>query len=257
MRRYLISQNLEVGSPLRLAGDVFHHIHHVCRRGLGDQFELLNSNQEHAFLVQVTAVTKSELEVQILSSRPLPQLAKPYIHLVLSFPKPKVFEAVVEKAVELGVHSIHPILSDYSFFKSSEKLEAKSERWQKIIRSASQQSGRAEPLLLHPSQSLSDFLNSYPGADKNKPKVKTQHLSLAFYEGKAKLFSQFFSEQPMSPGLEHIWAFVGSEGGFSESEVQQFKEQGIASLSLGDQVLRVETACVSIISVLRYKSGAF
>lgn len=253
MRRYLINEPLKQGDAVVISGDEFHHIHVVCRQGLGDHFELINPKQDQAFFSEVVDVKKNQMTVNLLETRELPKLKRPYIHLVLNYPKPKVFDAVLEKAVELGVYSIQPVLSDYSFFKSKDKLKGKEERWQKIIKSAMQQSGRYEALELHPIKPLSQFIedHSAPPTDKSKA------LFLAFYEGQAPLISQYFESHPIPEDTGDIWVFVGSEGGFSRQEVEKFQKHKIASLSLGDQVLRVETACVSIVSVLRYMSGAF
>lgn len=255
MRRYLTEQTLELGQEVTLTGDSFHHIHVVCRRDVGHAFELLNSDQGHAFLVKVKSVSKNSMVVSVLETRPLPELKPPFIHLVLNYPKPKVFEAVVEKAVELGVSSIHPMLSDYSFFRTSEKLKDKDQRWNKIVHSAMQQSGRFEPLKIAPVKPLKDFLAEEVTAFVQNP---GRHLAIAFYEGEAPLMGAYFQSQIQDwAQVQNIWVFVGSEGGFSTQEVQAFKQHNITSLSLGDQVLRVETACVSIVSVLRYMSGAF
>ena len=56
--------------------------------------------------------------------------------------------------------------------------------------------------------------------------------------------------------LDRLWLFVGSEGGFSDAEVQFFKEQHLPPVSLGEQILRVETACVALVSVIKYEIGA-
>lgn len=251
MRRYLTDEPLAQDTDVTLKGDTFHHIHVVCRLGVGDVFELLNAHQSQAFLVKVQMVGKSEMVVRVLETRALPLLKPPYVHLVLNYPKPKVFDAVLEKAVELGVAKIWPVLSDYSFFRTADKLKGKEGRWEKIVRSAMQQSGRFQPLEMAPVQPLERFL-----AEQKSSLFAEDSLALAFYEGEAPLLSEFFNTQPLSASIQNIWVFVGSEGGFSFAEIDRFKSLQIPSVSLGDQVLRVETACVSIVSVLRYMSGA-
>lgn len=249
MRRYLTDQSLYLNSIVTISEDTFRHIHKVCRQDVGDKFELLNEGSDEAFLAEVISVEKNHMQVRVINSRPLPDLKKPYIHLVLNFPKPQVFEDVIEKAVELGVHSLYPTLSDFSFFKTNEKIKDKVSRWDKIVKSAMQQTGRFKPLKIHPAQDLESFLKL--PIDKDK-----KNLYLAFYEGQGVPLHQFLEADSMHLNeIENIWVFVGSEGGFSSKEVKRFQELNIPSLSLGEQVLRVETACVSIVSVLRYKSG--
>ncbi|MEL4395641.1 RsmE family RNA methyltransferase, partial [Shewanella algae] len=84
-------------------------------------------------------------------------LQKPYIHLVLSIPRFATFESVLEKAVELGVHTVRPVVSDFSFIRETKELKStRVERWQKIIRAGTQQSGRGELLELSPVSTLQE-----------------------------------------------------------------------------------------------------
>ncbi len=74
------------------------------------------------------------------------------------------------------------------------------------------------------------------------------------YEGESRLTAKegLNALRSRLPGLQEAWVFVGSEGGFSESEVQLFRELGISTTTLGSQVLRVETACLALISIIKY-----
>ncbi len=269
MRRYWIDDTLQVGIPFAIAGELFKHIHIVCRQNIGDEFELLpsvkpisNLNQhissenihEHAFLykVKVKDIFRHTMVVDVIEKRPIPLLAKPHIHLALSLPKIKTLEDVVEKIVELGVYSLSPFYSDYSFFKSKDRIDEKAQRLRKIVTSACQQSARAEELIINNLQSLDQVLQTYAESQKNN-----KCAAFAFYEGKAQSLRDYWSGSENGPMFEHnvsdIWVFIGSEGGFSMAEIAKFKDFKIPSLSLGEQVLRVETACVSIVSVLKYK----
>jgi 16S rRNA (uracil1498-N3)-methyltransferase len=273
MRRYWVDDTLEVGIPFAIAGELFKHVHIVCRQGVGDEFELLPSMRAHksksskagdekaasmqeAYLykVKVKDIFRHTMVVEVISQRSIPLLPKPHIHLALSLPKVKTLEDVVEKIVELGVYSLIPFYSEFSFFKSKDRIDEKSQRLRKIVTSACQQSARAEELIIHSTKSLDDVLKMY--ADSQKPE---NSRAFAFYEGKAQSLSDYWSKVDIDlkskDAISDIWIFIGSEGGFSNSEIQKFKDFNIPSLSLGEQVLRVETACVSIVSVLKYKYG--
>jgi 16S rRNA (uracil1498-N3)-methyltransferase len=259
MRRYWVDETLEVGIPFAIAGELFKHIHIVCRQNAGDEFELLPSvkdqqSQAYLYKVKVKDIFRHTMVVDVISRREIPLLPKPHIHLALSIPKLKTLEDVVEKIVELGVYSLVPFYSDYSFFKSKDRIEEKAQRLRKIVVSACQQSARAEELVIHKPQSFDQVLSMY---SESKKTGKTD--AYAFYEGKAQSLSSFWeskeksSDQSGSGPVNDIWVFIGSEGGFSGSEIKKFNQFEIPSLSIGEQVLRVETACVSIISVLKYK----
>ena len=243
MRRYWITPSQISENQVHFDGDVFHHIFSVCRQDKGSKFEVLAGDQK-AHFVEVTQVSKKSATAQILETRQIPPLKKPEIHLAMSMPRYQTMDAVVEKAVELGVHSIHPFYSDFSFIKSF--LPAgKIERWQKIIVSATQQSGRGELMKIHEPLSAADLI-----AQINQ---KPEALGLFAYEGEAKTDIQTYLRSKKSKKPEEIWLLVGSEGGFSPTEVQSFQEARMDSVTLGEQVLRVETACITLLAVLKYE----
>lgn len=274
MRRYWVDDTLEEGIPFAIAGELFKHIHVVCRQGVGDEFELLPSmvsvtakkkksqaeespSPSSAFLykVKVKDIFRHTMVVDVISKRAIPLLPKPHIHLALSLPKVKTLEDVVEKIVELGVYSLHPFYSDFSFFKSKDRIDEKSQRLRKIVTSACQQSARAEELVINSTQSFEEVLKRF--AESPHPE---SCKAFAFYEGKAQSLSDYWaseSKEAATPtrDVTDLWIFIGSEGGFSTEEIAKFKDYQVPSLSIGEQVLRVETACVSIISVLKYKYG--
>jgi 16S rRNA (uracil1498-N3)-methyltransferase len=76
------------------------------------------------------------------------------------------------------------------------------------------------------------------------------------YEGEAQVDLKTAIQELKSSKPEHIWVFVGSEGGFSMREVEIFASQGLKPVSLGEQILRVETACLALASILKYEAGA-
>ena len=192
--------------------------------------------------------SKKHARAKILEQRAIKPLAEPHIHLALSFPRPAVFDSVLERAVELGVSSIAPFFSEHSYFRSQaelDRLQKKSDRWQKIIVSATQQSGRSQLLKLHPLQ---------PNLQKMFEQVNLLHdaAGLFAFEGAGELSIKQALQEIKPLAARNIWLFVGSEGGFSAREVEVFKKRGLKPVTLGDQVLRVETACLALISVIKY-----
>lgn len=254
MRRYYLNQqNLEIQSELTIDGESFHHIFDVCRQQVGNHFELLTTAGD-AFLVQVKDISKKRATVQVLEKRSLPKPQKPWIHLVLSVPKIATFESVLEKAVEMGVKSIQPFVSDYSFVKSIQNYPVEKEkRWLKIIQQATQQSARGDLIDLQNVQSLDQFL-------KNAPWKQDHSLGVFAFEGECPMtlknyIQNWKSQNQDGKNLQNIYIIVGSEGGFSQNEVANFKQLDLQPVTLGDQVLRVETACMSLISALKYDFG--
>lgn len=246
MRRYWLPPDTDVSHSIVLQDEYFHHICTVCRQDVGHKFELLINGI--AYLVQIENKTKKMAHVKVLEQRTLPELPKPHIELALSLPKFGTFEAVIEKCVELGVKRIRPFYSDYSYLRGDNKaIDSKKSRWDKIVLQATQQSGRGDIMTIdHP--------------------VELNHLMEEFQKGGDSLKGVFAFEGQTAHSISEIkslnlektqsvWVFVGSEGGFSVEEVQYFQKFNLLPMTLGQQVLRVETACVTLVAVLKYQLG--
>lgn len=246
MRRYWIQpQNLNQG-VVKFEGDLFHHIFDVCRQEKGSKFEVLLNGK--AYLVEASEVLKKHALAQVLEERIVAVLPKPYLKLALCVPRFPVLEAVLEKAVEMGVERIQLLTSDYSFIRTNEKIsENKWDRWQKIIVSSTQQSGRGELMTLVEPKTFRNFVQEID--------PKSTSLCLFGYEGDDVITLQKYLKPQAQKEWQDAWVFVGAEGGFSHQEAQFMKERGIQPVTIGDQILRVETACIALISVLKYELG--
>lgn len=247
MRRYWIEKNNLKEDLVHFQDEVFHHIFDVCRQDLGSRFEVITEDSM-AYLVEVTEKNKKKAIAKVIEERKIDPLKKPYIHLCLSIPKFSTLESVLEKAVEMGVSSITPLICDFSFIKNfSEKdWNHKSERWKKIIISATQQSGRGDLLKIQNPIKLPELLNHMNRS--------AHSLGLFLYEGDTKLdIKRHLRGLDSKNSVENIWLIIGSEGGFSTQEVDQCLKQGLSPVTLGEQILRVETACIAGISVLKYE----
>lgn len=247
-RFYLDKSEIEEETLLRIRGDLFHHIRDVCRFGAGDQFEILPGDGR-ALLYRIQDISGRDLTAEKLSERQLPPLAKPLITLALSVPKLPKVDWIVEKCVELGVFEIRPFVSDFSFLrKVSEISPSRIARWEKLAQSATQQSGRGDVLSIKPAVTLSQLF-----AEFNRMESAA---GLFPYEGEAQVRLPDAIAAVKAKRPESIWLFVGSEGGFSPREVQMFADQGLKSVSMGQQILRVETACLALVSIIKYEAGA-
>lgn len=267
MRRYWIPKQAlsgdRVGDQVVLTGNVLHHIRDVCRQTQGSKFEVIVEGGS-AYFVEITSESKHQSIARVLEIRSIEPLPLPHIHLAMSIPRFPVFEAVVEKAVELGVSRIQPFFSEFSFIKKQEDVFAKKRpRFEKIIVSATQQCGRGELMTISEPVGLEKLIQTF-----NLDKASA---GLFAYEGQSVLSAReaLVALERFEVGCENgsvdgfgagvsqrrpndIWAFVGAEGGFSEREVQLFQSVGLKPVTLGRQVLRVETACVALISIIKY-----
>lgn len=246
MRRYWIPKDFMNGEDeVVISGDVLHHVRDVCRMQKGSKFEVIVEGGA-AHLVEIVSETKHESIAKIIESREIPEIPKPHLHLALSIPRFPVFEAVIEKAVELGVTHVHPFFSEYSFIRTQTDVwDKKLSRFEKIVQGATQQSGRGDLMKIVPPVDFKWLLEHFNRLEGAK--------GLFAYEGEAQLSAKEGVARVVGvSGLEEAWIFVGSEGGFSKEEAEKFQGVGLTSVTLGQQVLRVETACVALISILKY-----
>ena len=254
MRRYWIEKKIIFNDVVTFKDELFHHIFDVCRQEVGHHFEVLTEDSKD-FLVEVISREKKQAQAKIIESREIEKLPRPYIHIALSVSRYNVMDSIIEKAVEMGVHSILPFCSDFSFIRKPSNLpDGKLERWQKIVVSATQQSGRGDLMKIGQPIEWPEMLKTTnPGPNS---------WCLFAYEGDSiqgvKQYLQNCKEQlklNSGVGVENLWIIVGSEGGFSEREVSEMQQLGLNPVTLGSQVLRVETACMTLVSVLKYEFG--
>ena len=252
MRRYWIEKKMISNDVVTFKDDLFHHIFEVCRQEIGQHFEVL-TEESIAYLVEVTAKEKKQALAKIIETREIQKLPGPHIHIALSVSRYNVVDSIIEKAVEMGVQTILPFCSDFSFIRKPSNLpQGKLERWQKIVVSATQQSGRGELMKIIEPTEWSKMLELINPSEVN--------WCLFAYEGASVLgIKEYLNNRQDSlkknKGLlpENIWLIVGSEGGFSENEVSEMQQLGLNPVTLGSQVLRVETACMTLVSVLKYE----
>ena len=240
MRRFWVDRRFLQGNHFTLQGDLYRHIVRVCRIKKGESFELLAEGVQK-YQVRLVSTQSSQGLASIEKTYAVPPLPKPEIHLALSLPRLKTADAVLERVVELGVKAFHPFVSEFSFFKSTASFsEKKYDRWRSIIAAACAQSVRTEPLEIHP---LTEFKRLSIPKDAKAWMAYEGLNHIPYFDDEVKLKEVLPSQ---------VWLFIGSEGGFSKQEADFFSQNGGKLFSLGDQILRVETACLMALSLLKY-----
>jgi 16S rRNA (uracil1498-N3)-methyltransferase len=159
------------------------------------------------------------------------------IHLVQCISRGDRMDFVVQKATELGVKRITPVLSQYGVVKlDNARAEKKREHWQKIAASACEQSGRTRLPLIDTPISLKNWFG-------NKPASVDAELILA--PGAATPLASITAPETK------VCALIGPEGGFSEAEYKDAAVSGFEAVSLGPRVLRTESAAIATLAVLQ------
>ena len=240
-RFYLDKIIFDQDGILKLPDSISRQLIHVLRCKVNDQAVIFDGSG-FDYKVKIVNITNKICSVKFLEKISLNTDNKVKITIFISLIKQNRFEVALQKCTELGVFAFVPFYSSRSIFqKSSSVGDNKISRWKSIIQEASEQCGRPDiPRFFDPV--------SYEIACKKSQDC----FSIILWENEEKI--KLKSVLQNLKGSDHsINIFVGPEGGFSSDEIKLANSIGIKSASLGDLILRSETAAISAISNVFYE----
>jgi 16S rRNA (uracil1498-N3)-methyltransferase len=217
---------------LALSGDDAHHAVTVLRKKVGDELRCIDGTGR-CFVSTVSEVSKGTLYLAVreILVEPPP---KTHLSVAISLTKtPERFENFLEKSTELGVSEIIPMITTRTVSRPKPaQFQAKHARWQKILISACKQSQRFRFPHLHTVTHFADVLK------------RTDDVKVIPYE---------FSKEPirLSFAGKRVLFVIGGEGGFTPEEVDAARRAGFQEISLGETILRVDTAGLFVVSMVR------
>lgn len=236
---------LTVGQMIALSEHANHHLLTVLRAKVQDEVILFNGNG-HEYKAMITQIAKKQIHVLIQSVEEKNIESPLHIHLAQSIPRSDKMEYIVQKAAQLGVTSITPIIAERSQGRlSKEQEQKKAARLQAIVIAACEQCGRNRLPAVQMPISLTDWLNQ---TDSNE----TVRYILLPPTDDTEVLPQEELTQPKSVSL-----LIGPEGGFTAQEVALSKQHGFSQLTLGRRILRTETASIAAISIMQWRYGDF
>lgn len=240
MQKYFINHELQLNQSFIIDIDDQHHIEKVMRNRNGDHIICVDTNHIQ-YLCTIESV--SEGKIQAIEKLDINNELDIEVTLIYALPKGDKFEFVLQKACELGVSHIIPLQSKRCVVKmTKEKFEKKLSRYQKILKEASEQSGR---------NCIPDI---YPVITLKEIKNYLQDYNLVAYEetAKAHQHGQLFETLNQLQTGDHLVIIVGCEGGFDALEIEALNQMGVKCCSLGKRILRSETAPLYLLSVIGY-----
>ena len=201
----------------------------------------------HEFEARIEGFSASGVNVCL--ETPIPQTGKKIsMTLAQAIPKAGKMDLIIKTAAELGTDVIIPFTAIRSVSRiDGEKAAVKVTRWQKIVREAARCSHSPLVAVIEPVLSFDDML-SRPTPDARK---------LIFWEEEELQNIRDVLQCPEFAGVQNYFIIVGPEGGLSRDEVDRAKTAGFTSVSLGKQILKVETAAAAILSIIQYEKGIF
>ncbi len=245
MRRFFVD-HIEEECCLWLNAEESRHAVKVLRFSEGDKLLVFDSSGKE-YEAEISSIS-SDSKVQV---RILKEVQKKPENILLSvaqgFLHKQKMDELVEKACEIGLHELIPVMTEFSAYQLKQSAYSKVlERWKRILTAARKQSGNIRPFSLGELSSLEKVLEQTAEFD----------YSFAFHPDRDALVlkevvQKILQKQAGSVSPVKILLLIGPEGGFSESEIQSMKAANVSIVQLGSSILRAETAFVALSSIFK------
>jgi len=235
--RIYTQQTLSANSALALDESASHHLARVLRFQVGQTLTLFNGDGSE-YAATISAIDKRNVTVSINEAVAVDRESPLAIHLGIAISKGDRMDLVIQKAVELGVTSITPLISERVEVRlQGERAEKKTQHWQGVVIAACEQCQRNRIPQLNPITPLHDWI-AQVNADR---KFVLHHRSETSLGEMTK---------PQSVAL-----LIGPEGGLSDLEIASAEKNNFSALRLGPRVLRTETAPLAALAILQFAFG--
>ena len=217
----------------------YRHIARALRARVGESLLLIDESQIQ-YETKITEINSSEIICKIEKSYPSKRDLDFDLYLAQTPLRSDAQLAIMEKATELGVRAVYPIITDNCALNKT-VLEKKHEKWQKVMYEASKQCERAKvPTCFEPTTLEKVLENDF---DK----------ILVLAERSTEIsFKEFLRANPIKKG-EKVLTIIGPEGGFSQAEFNFFRSKNLPLISLGDLILKAETAVIVTLGDIIYE----
>ncbi len=239
MPRFFVDTSPAVGTHTVIAGADARHIAGALRMTVGERLTLCDGCGTD-YACTVTAVEREQVTVAVNSTTPTASEPTLAVTLYMGYPKGDKFDLIIQKAVELGVTAIVPVLTARSIVRlDSKDAEKKRVRLQRIAAEAAGQSERGVIPTVEAPLKWKDALS----------RLAQENTILCYEKGGAPL------GQLVSPATTAVSLVIGPEGGFDPAEVEAVTAVGGRIATLGPRILRCETAPLAALAVLMERSG--
>ena len=273
MKQFILKSEPGRDGIVRLEGDDYHYLVRVRRLATGEYFPALLPNGEET-LVQIQSIDRSVITGKCGGSADLPveggssaentansvNLSSaagtlPPIILFQAMPKGDKMDLIVRQAAEGGITEIVPFVSEFSVAKTGAKGQ-KFSRWERIIKEARQQSGSMTATALHEPLTIKEVFNYWKKINENGALGLLFHHEVSYNyvnscEVPRKGLEKISLHGYLKENFKIVALAIGPEGGFSDKEVSLFTENGFKPLTIGDTILRTETAALYCAAAIR------
>ena len=240
MHKFFVEYNQINDGKAVINNDDYNHIVNVLRMKKGDIILITNKDSKETFKCDIEEVKANEVVCNIINRENKNIELNINIDLFQGLPKADKMEYIIQKCVELGVHKIVPVNMKYCIAKIKDE-EKKNIRWNKISEVAAKQCKRNIIPKIEKSIDTYTLYNE----------IKNYDLTIVAYENEDYITLKTVLRE--NKNIKNIAVIIGPEGGISSEEIERLKENGAKIVSLGNRILRTETAPIAVLSMMVYE----
>lgn len=242
MPKFFVDSSNIQGSIAKIYGSDVKHITKVLR--LQTQSVLILCDGEgFDYVARLSKIENDALTLDVIEKKPCVAEPKLKVTLFQSIPKNPKMEYIIEKCTELGIDSICPVTTERTVVKvdSNEAAEKKLERWRKIAAESVKQCARGVIPNIYDIYSL----------EETEGLIKCLDLCIVAYEEEKDVALKSVLNE--NKGVSSVGIFIGPEGGFASFEIDYLKSMGVKTVTLGNRILRTETAGQAVLAAVMYE----
>ncbi len=244
MRRFFFRPEERNGDTVTLDEAESHHVKRVLRLGVGDALELLDGSGA-LYVAEIVNIEK-QVKVVITSMHAEKDEDAPSLWVGQGLLKAKKMDSVIQKCTELGVTHFTPFISSRCQGRpDTRQLQKKHERWLRIIEESCKQCSRSRKMVLENPVDFDRALQANTGLKREK--------KLLLWEEEQSVRLQ---DVGLGSGFDGVQLLLGPEGGFSRDEIESSRRQGWQTVSLGQRILRAETATYASVAIVQHLLGS-
>lgn len=236
---------------LKISGKELHHLTHVLRLREGDEITVLDGSGGTYEVVIISC--ERDVVVGEIKSRRQAQPPSLEVTIFVGLPKADKMDMIIQKATELGVYRIVPVLCQHTVpHLSAERAQRRVSRWRQIAVEASKQSHRQFFPFISDILRFNKALEEFNGDLKLVFVAESESAASMPLTAPERLKDVLKSDDR----ARKIGVFIGPEGGFAEDEIRRALSAGAVPISLGSNILRTETAAIAALTIVLYEKNA-
>ena len=244
MPKFFVKNNQIEDNKINIIGEDVNHILNVLRMKKEDELIICDSDTSKNYLSKILELDKTQIECEIINEIESTSESNVEVHIFQGLPKADKMELIIQKSVELGVKEITPVEMKRSIVKLDGKDKIKKvDRWNKIAEVAAKQSGR----------DIIPKINNIVNVNEMVEGFNQYDVVLVCYENEKEVMLKQVLKKYKDISNIKIAVAVGPEGGIDGTEIDKMKEKSATIVSLGNRILRTETVCLSILSIIMYE----